>query len=200
MLKRILLVGMVLFVFGFLYSAIASTNEINEKFVRFHIIANSNSEEDQKIKMQIRNEIFEKMDFSSITSKSEALAFFRAHIQEIENIANKILIDNHFEYRAKAQVIKKQFPIRAYTNFTLPSGLYDAISIELGEAKGANFFCVMYPSLCMIEGVSEKTDGNIETLNNVLTENEVETITGDKNKVLIKLKVVEIFNNIVAHR
>jgi stage II sporulation protein R len=200
MLKRLLLVGILLFVCGFVYNVVASTNEISEKFVRFHIIANSDSEADQKIKMEIRNKIFEEFDFSGISSKSDALDYFNEHIKEIENLANKILMENNFQYSAKAQVVKKQFPIREYTNFTLPSGLYDAVSIELGEAKGKNFFCVMYPSLCLIEGVSEKTDGNIETLNNVLSENEVETITGDRNKVVVKLKIVEIFNKLVASK
>jgi stage II sporulation protein R len=198
MIKRFLLVGALLFAFGFLYSAVASTNEITQKFVRFHIIANSNSEEDQKIKMEIRNKIFEKFDFSNISSKADSLVYFKEHRQEIENLANKVLIENNFNYPARVSITKKYFPIREYSDFTLPSGVYDAVSIELGEASGKNFFCVMYPSLCLIEGISEKTHGNIEALNNILSENEVETITGNKNNIIVKFKIAEIINNFVS--
>lgn len=171
---------------------------ISEKFVRFHIVANSNSEEDQAVKMKIREALFQELDFSEVSSKEEAITYFSQHKNDIEVIANRILLENGFSYRATASVAKKEFPVREYSNFVLPAGTYDAISITLGEGNGQNFFCVMYPSLCRIEGVTESTENQYQILSNVLTEKEAQTITGNKTQIVYKFKLLEFFENLLS--
>jgi len=177
------------FLMGVIFMLVTNANDITGKFVRFHITGNSDSRADQLMKMKVREKIFESLDLSGINSREEAISFFESKRDEIEETANNALLENNFSYKARVMVGKRSFPIREYSGFTLPSGVYDAVSIELGRAEGKNFFCVMYPGLCIIDGVSEKN----ETA--ALTDREIKTITDDK--VIIKFKIAEIFNKII---
>lgn len=198
--KNVIVAVLAVFLIGTLLGMVSEAkdlaDEISEKFVRFHIVANSNSEEDQRVKMKVREAIFWELDFSHISSKEEALSYFILHQDKIKTIADRVLSECGFSYTATVNVGKKAFPVREYTDFVLPAGTYDAISITLGEGKGANFFCVMYPSLCKIEGVTESTDSDYQALNCVLTEKEVAEITRNKHQIVYKFKVVEIFEKL----
>ena len=192
-MKRVIIASMAMFLMGFIFTIVTSADDITHKFVRFHIIGNSDSAADQSVKMKVREEIFKGLDLSEIKSRDEALSFFESKRFKMEEIANKTLSENGFPYKAAVKIGEKSFPIREYTGFTLPSGTYDAVSIELGDAGGKNFFCVMYPGLCIIEGVSE-TKSPPEALNSALSEKEIKTITGEN--VVIKFKIAEIINKI----
>ena len=200
--KNVLIALLAVFLVGTLLGTVSEAKDlakgISEKFVRFHIVANSNSEEDQRIKMKVREAIFREFDFSDISSKEEALSYFTIHRDEIKTVAERVLSEQGFSYRATVTVGKKAFPVREYTDFVLPAGIYDAISVTLGEGKGKNFFCVMYPSLCKIEGVTESTDSDYQELNYVLTEKEVANITGNKQQIVYKFKVVELFEKLLS--
>lgn len=193
--RRTLLVALAFaFFIGSLMGVAADAGEIADQFVRFHIVANSNSEEDQMVKWKVREVVFSKLDLSPINSKESAMEYFALHQEEVENIANEVLETYHFPYQCKVTVGKKEFPVREYSDFVLPAGVYDAVSITLGQGNGQNFFCVMYPSLCMIEGVTEKTESNQAVLNHVLTEEQVCAITGNKKELVYKFKIVEWMN------
>ena len=194
--KKVITAVLVVFLIGTLLGMVSEAKEISGKFVRFHIVANSDSIEDQTVKLKVREAIFEELDFSHITSKEEAISYFSEHQEKIKSIANRVLLENGFTYSANISVGKKEFPIREYSNFVLPAGTYDAVSITLGEGNGQNFFCVMYPSLCKIEGVTESTTADFQVLNNVLTEKEVATITGNKTNIVYKFKIVELLDKI----
>lgn len=194
--KAVIIAVAAVFLVGTLLGMVAEAKTISQKFVRFHIVANSNSVADQNVKMKVREAIFSELDFSQITSKEEALEFFKEHQYEISDLSNRVLRENGFSYQAKVTVSKKEFPVRQYSDFVLPAGNYDAVSIILGEGAGENFFCVMYPSLCKIEGVTEKTDSNAEILNCVLTEQEISAITGNEKQIVCKFKIVEWFEKL----
>ena len=196
--KSILMALLLAFVMGNLIGIIADADEISKEFVRFHIVANSNSEKDQEIKWKVREAIFHEMDLSSIHSKESAIDFFRLQKDRLEAIANQVLSEHDFSYQCCVSVGKKWFPVREYSDFVLPAGVYDAVSVTLGQGKGENFFCVMYPSLCMIEGVTEQTASNREVMNCVLSEEEISTITGNKKKLVIQFKIVEIIQEILS--
>jgi stage II sporulation protein R len=181
---------------GLFYGTVRGANEITQKFVRFHIIGNSDGAADQEVKMKVRTKIFETADLSGINSKEATLSYFIRNKDKIEDAANAALKESGFSYAAKVNVEKKPFPIREYADFTLPGGIYDAVSVELGEAKGKNFFCVMYPGLCKLDSVTETTPENIEKLNSVLTEKEAAAVTG--NKAAVKFKLAEVFNKIIG--
>ncbi|MBR5239552.1 MAG: stage II sporulation protein R [Clostridia bacterium] len=194
--KKVITAVLLVFLIGTLLGMVSEAKEISEKFVRFHIVANSDSREDQTVKMKVREAIFTELDFSHITSKEEALSYFTEHKEEIKCIADRVLWENGFDYKAAVSVGKKDFPVREYSDFVLPAGTYDAISITLGEGNGQNFFCVMYPSLCKIEGVTESTDNTYQILNHVLTEKETAVITGNKTQIVYKFKIVELLDKL----
>ncbi len=194
--KAVITAVLIVFLVGTLLGMVSEAKAISQKFVRFHIVANSNSQEDQDVKMKVRETIFSELDLSQITSKEEAINFFKNHQKAIEEIANRVLLENGFSYQARVTVSQKEFPVRRYSDFVLPAGSYDAVSITLGEGIGENFFCVMYPSLCRIEGVTESSHSNAEILNHVLTEQECSAITGNEKQIVCKFKIVEWFEKL----
>lgn len=196
--KAVIIAVLVVFLIGTLLGMVAEAEQISEKFLRFHIVANSNSMEDQTVKMKVRETIFSEMDFSEISSKEEALAYFKNHQKELKNIADRVLRENGFSYEADVFVGKKEFPVREYSDFVLPAGCYDAVSITLGDGGGENFFCVMYPSLCKIEGVTESVDVDCQSINYILTDKEASVITGNKKQIVCKFKIVEFFQRLFS--
>lgn len=202
MKKRILkIIPVFLFVFavGAAIGIKAQTDSISDKIVRFHIVADSNGYEAQKVKWEIREKIFENVNLESINSKESALEYFEAEKENIKKIADEVLKENNLSYRSSVYIGKKQFPVREYNTFTLPSGIYDTVSVKLGSGEGENFFCVMYPSLCMVSSISEKTDENPEMLGSVLTKSEADMVTNKGNKTVIKFKIAEIFDEFMSN-
>lgn len=185
-----------LFFIGNLMGTASAAREISHRFVRFHIIANSNTNSDQSVKWKVREAIFSRLELESITSKDAALRYFCDQQETIETIANMVLAENGFSYTAKVRVEKRNFPVREYSDFVLPAGVYDSVCVTLGEGKGENFFCVMYPSLCKIEGITEKTESNPEVLKAVLSEKEAALITGNKKQIICRFKIAELWNKI----
>lgn len=201
-MKNILIkiIPVLIFVFltGTLIGVQALSESVSDDLVRFHIVADSNSEASQNVKWQVRKEIFETLDLSGINSKEEALSYFKSNRKKITDIADKVLSENNMHYKSHVYIGKKTFPVREYKSFILPAGVYDAVCVTLGEGKGENFFCVMYPSLCMISSVTEKTEENAELLNSVLTEKETKAVTDTGNKTVIKFKFAEIAEKIMS--
>ncbi len=196
--KPIIFGFLLAFLFGNLLGLVTQANEISQEFVRFHIIANSDSPDDQAVKWKVREAIFSQLDLTSITSKETALEYFRAQNDQISAIANQTLAEYGAPYTAKVSVGKKEFPLREYSDFVLPKGIYDAVCITLGSGEGENFFCVMYPSLCMIEGVTQESQSNAEVLNLLLSEEQSSAITGNKKQIICKFKIVELLQHFLS--
>lgn len=194
--KLLWLTLLFLFFIGNLMGTVSAAKEISQRFVRFHIIANSNTDSDQSIKWKVREEIFSRLELENITSKETALAYFCDQRDTIETVANTVLKENGFSYSAKVTVEKRNFPVREYSDFVLPAGVYDSVCITLGAGKGENFFCVMYPSLCKIEGITEQTESNPDVLQAVLSEKEAAFITGNKKQIVCRFKIAELWNKI----
>lgn len=194
-------IPVLIFVF-FLGSAIgikAQTDDLPQKIVRFHIVADSNDDKAQEVKWEIRKAIFENINLENIDSKENALLYFKSQKENIEQIADDILKKNGFSYKSNVYIGKKQFPVRVYNSFVLPAGIYDTVSVNLGRAKGENFFCVMYPSLCMINSVIEKTDECPELLGSVLTDKETEIVTDVSDKTVVKFKIAEMISKFMSN-
>lgn len=191
-MKRVIasiLLGL-LFTGCFSLISVYSQNEaLCDKFVRVHIIAHSNSPYDQHMKYIVRDEIFRAYEasFSKLHSKRETLHFLEENLSDIESLANRTLAANGYNNRASATISRGTFPQKNYENFTLPAGDYDALKIVIGSGEGMNFFCVMFPPLC----VSPSMDTDIK-INDVLTENEVEEIS--ETKPVFKFKLLEWLN------
>lgn len=128
------------------------TAEVEYDYLRLHIRANSNSEIDQNIKYEIKDELVEFLTpyFCNVTSKNEAIEIVNNLKEKMSEICVEVLRKNGFNYSANVKINNEYFPTRTYSNTTLESGYYDAVIVELGSAEGDNWWCVMYPPLCFI--------------------------------------------------
>ncbi|MBQ0017194.1 MAG: stage II sporulation protein R, partial [Clostridiales bacterium] len=119
-------------------------------FLRIHIRANSNLETDQNIKYTIKDEFVNFLTplICECESKDDAIRIVNENKKSLENIADKILNDNGYQYKSNIDIRREQFPTRTYDGYTLESGVYDSIIVELGSASGNNWWCVIYPPLC----------------------------------------------------
>lgn len=131
-----------------------STNktDANEEFLRIHIRANSNLEIDQNVKYKIKDKVVEYLIpiLCDCQTKEQAEAALKQNFSGIESVADSILLQNGFSYRSHAKLCNEYFPTRSYQELTLEQGFYDALILELGQAKGDNWWCVVYPPLCFV--------------------------------------------------
>ncbi len=158
-------------------------DELKDSLVRLHIVANSNSKDDQKIKLRIRDEILKSV---SLTDKN--------FIEKAETIANNELIN--MGYSAKAEYGEFYFPNKKYQNITLPCGEYRGVKIVLGEGKGENWWCVLYPPMCVSQESVKMDTSSKNLLKEELNNSVFDIITNSDEKVIVKFKVVEAFNYI----
>lgn len=129
-----------------------------EDYLRIHIRANSNSEEDQTVKYKVKDEIVEALIpiLSQAKSKDKAKSLLKENFDYIESIANNVLKANGFNYLSKAVIKREYFPTRVYENITLEEGTYDALILNLGSGSGNNWWCVVYPAFCFLQ--TKKSD------------------------------------------
>ena len=119
-------------------------------YLRLHVRANSDSAAAQAVKYEVKEAIVEYLTpvAASAESKEEAVAALEAALPGIERTANAVLAENGFAYLSRAEIRAEEFPTRVYDGVTLEAGVYDALIVELGSGKGANWWCVVYPPLC----------------------------------------------------
>lgn len=180
------------------YAQAVSSNISNNVF-RLHVIANSDSEEDQSLKYLVRDSLLKYMNEIStgINSKEEAISLVNNNLEKFKEIALNTIRENGFDYNVNINIGHFYFPTKYYGDISFPSGMYDALKVEIGEAEGQNWWCVMFPSLCFIDvtsGVVE--DESKELLENNLS-NESYSIVSDteSNDIKFKFKLLEFFSN-----
>nr|WP_317361544.1 stage II sporulation protein R [uncultured Blautia sp.] len=142
---------------------------------RLHVIANSDTEEDQKLKLKIKTRIVEYLEeiLGKDADLEETKEAVLTHLGEIEREAEKLVHEQGFDYPVKAVVEKTYFPKKSYGDCTFPAGEYEALNVKIGEARGHNWWCVLYPSLCFIEDTyGVVTEEKKEDLKSVLTTEE----------------------------
>ena len=127
-----------------------STEKSNSDYLRIHIRANSNSDIDQKVKYAIKDAYinFLTPKIALCESKEDVTDLIISETKTLEALANSVLKENGFDYTSKVKINSEMFPTRTYEGYTLESGIYDAVIVELGEAQGNNWWCVIYPPLC----------------------------------------------------
>lgn len=200
-IKRFILLTLLLILY-ILVSAISYTNavcsDIQESIFRLHVIANSDSAEDQNLKYIVRDSVIEYINeiSNNASSKDEVILIAQEHLSEIENIALQTIKDNGYNYPVKVSIGNFAFPSKKYGDITLPPGYYDALKIEIGEAAGQNWWCVMFPPLCFVDVTSGVVpDESKEVMKNNLSEEEYDLISGNGTDVEIKFKIVEVLQN-----
>ena len=150
--ESLLLIGLVFTLFSSgVNKTVTAGNEIRSETLRLHIIANSDSEEDQQLKLKVRDAVLEATGelFAEVSGKTEAVAAAEYSANDIKEIAEKTIAEEGFDYPVQVEVTEMWFETRSYEGFTLPAGDYDAVRIIIGEGEGKNWWCVMYPALCI---------------------------------------------------
>ena len=176
-------------------------NSISDNFVRLHIVANSDSTEDQILKYEIRDAVINYLSpfLENARDKNDAQNIISAHIDDISCISNQIIVSKNLSYPINVSVGKFKFPTRDYSEFVLPEGNYDALKIDIGEAHGQNWWCVMFPSICIPDSNNIFTKNNsTDLLADTLDSEEFSIITKNSSstEVKIKFKIIEIFENL----
>lgn len=183
----------------FYYFAEKVNQDLSDSMIRLHIVANSDSVQDQTLKYRVRDAVIDYMskNMDGLTNKRNAVEFISSHLHEIEQVANSTINQEGMKDYAKASFGKYPFPSKQYANMILPAGFYDALKIEIGDAKGQNWWCVMFPPLCFTEDTKGELDKEyIGILKEELSDEELAIIINDGEKeipVEIKFKIVEIF-------
>lgn len=126
-------------------------NQLRTNILRLHIIANSDTAEDQQIKLKIRDELLKTSGglFETAENKEEAIKMVKENTKLFEETAQKVLKESGKSEDVSISIGKAYFNTREYENFTLPAGEYDAVRVLIGNAKGKNWWCVMFPSMCI---------------------------------------------------
>ena len=178
------------------YATAISTN-LSDAVFRLHVIANSDSEEDQSLKFKVRDSLLKYMNeiCSNCTTKEEAISIANSHKYEFKKIAEQTILDNGYDYSAKININNFYFPTKNYGDISLPAGMYDALRVEIGNAKGKNWWCVMFPSLCFIDISSGVVNDEAkENLENNLQEEPFAIISETKKTdIKFKFKIIEFF-------
>ena len=129
----------------------ASCEEMYDNIIRIRILANSNAKADQELKLQIRNDIleFSKDMFSGVNSYEDAVIITNENSQELLGVARNTIRENGYDYTVSLEFKDEFFDTRVYDNFTLPAGIYKTAVFTVGEGKGQNWWCVIFPQVCV---------------------------------------------------
>ena len=130
---------------------IADRQRLREELIRLHVVANSDSEEDQSLKLRVRDAVVESLQqgMADMTDTEQAKAYLQENLPKIENLANQVLAQAGCSDTAQVSLMLEEFNTRIYDTFTLPAGIYESLRIIIGEGEGRNWWCVVFPSLCI---------------------------------------------------
>lgn len=172
----------------------ARCDDIRGSVLRLHILANSDSTADQALKLKVRDKILASSGelFGGAESKKEVMDKISKELPEIQKIAQEEIRREGYSYSVQAKLVHMYFTTRTYGSYTLPAGYYDALRITIGKAQGHNWWCVMFPPLCLPSAEGE------ETMESVFTPGEQNIVKGSSQpKIKIEFKIVEIYEDIV---
>lgn len=184
------------FIFSILFSFVnfsSKCNLISEKVFRLHVIANSDSDEDQSLKLKVRNKVidyFAKQNFKSLT---DAKNFAINNKDDIQRISQEEVYNQGFDYKVDLKIDNYGFNTRIYDKIVLPAGKYDSIRILIGEGKGKNWWCVIFPQMCI--PAAEECNINKNAYDDVFSDSDKDLVENE-TQYKVKFKVVEIVESI----
>ncbi|MBN7574668.1 MULTISPECIES: stage II sporulation protein R [Clostridium] len=185
-------------------------DEVKDSLIRFHVIANSDNDDDQQLKLKVKNRVIDYLYpyLNSSQSLDESRKIIKDKMEDVKTLAQEVIKDNNYDYDVKVELSRENFPDKSYGNITLPQGNYEAFRIIIGSGQGRNWWCVMFPPLCFVDESKaqveyDKTENKIKSNGKSFgleskddsTEN-VEDKQADGNNIKIKFKIVEIFRDI----
>ena len=200
-IKYIFIILSLLFFFIFIsissYARTVSEN-LSDNFFRLHILANSDSENDQSLKLKVRDAILEYMNTHnfSTSTKTEVISQIEKNLENYQLIAQNVILNEGYNYPVSLEIGNFYFPTKIYGNISLPSGYYDALRIKIGNANGQNWWCSLFPPLCFVDISSGIIDEDAKSnLKENLSDEEFAIITSSDEKIKLKFKLLEFFSN-----
>lgn len=168
----------------------AACDDLRNNVFRLHILANSDSEVDQSVKLLVRDAVINEAGslFDGKTELQDALLTAEENISLFAEIANKVLYENGFDYTAKVKIGESFFENREYDDFTLPAGVYQSLIIELGKAEGKNWWCVIFPSICVSAASKAELSDS--------TSNVSSNIAKSPKRYKVRFKAIEFYEEI----
>lgn len=157
---------------------------IAEKILRFHVRANSDSKEDQELKLKVRDAVGALLgeELAQAEDLEESMRIVEAHQDDIIHTARSVMEQEGYDYSVEAYISQVDFPVKTYGSYTFPAGTYEALEVVIGAGAGHNWWCVMYPNMCFADSVYEVVDEDSkEALEGTLTQEEYESLMEKKN-------------------
>lgn len=153
----------------------ADGKQLTDEILRLHVVADSDSEEDQAVKLKVRDAVLATLEegLADVKDVDQAVEYVRQMIPKLTQTANRVLAGAGFDETVSISIGKEEFPMRQYDTFSLPSGVYNALRVVIGDGEGHNWWCVVFPQLCMsatseefvetagMEGMSERLSGSL---------------------------------------
>lgn len=202
--KRFLILIFLLFIYTIICAVSyvnAVSSNIESSVFRLHVIANSDSKEDQDLKYIVRDNILTYINEISknASTKEEVIEIARNNIDTIKQIVQETVYENGYNYSVNIKIGNFAFPTKQYGDISLPAGFYDALRVEIGSASGQNWWCVMFPPLCFVDVSSGVVpEESKEVLQENLSYEEYNLLSENQNNsdMNFKFKIVELFQNI----
>lgn len=167
---------------------------IAKEIIRFHVIANSDSDDDQRLKYQVKDALVEYLQpyLKDAKDIEEAQAIITDMLSSIKNVAIHIIEERGYKYSVTVSLLPCNFPMKVYGDYTFPPGQYEALQVQIGDAKGKNWWCVMFPPLCFVDETYSIVDENgKEKLEYLLTEEEFDILKNNKIPIKIRFKIFD---------
>lgn len=195
----ILLLAFYIFISAYSYSKSVS-HDLCDSVFRLHVLANSDSKQDQDLKYLVRDSLIKYMNdiCSNVENKDEAISIANAHLDDFKQIALDTIKSQGYSYNVSVEIGNFDFPTKTYGDISFPSGYYDALRVNIGDAKGQNWWCVMFPPLCFVDVSSGIVpDDSKDLINNELNSEEEFALISDDSSfdIKFKFKILEFFNN-----
>ncbi len=188
-LALVILMGFILF-----YTYIGDSQNQYEGIVRLHVLANSDTVEDQALKLKVRDAVIEYMEKQDdLNSAGEAREYLRENLNRLEKIAEGVIASEGYDYSARADLGVRYIPEKAYGGITFPAGNYEALNITIGRGEGENWWCVLFPPLCLLEE-GTATDDEVVSGDEASEGNNDDEGSSEARKLRLRWKLAEILN------
>jgi stage II sporulation protein R len=167
---------------------------LSDKLIRLHVVANSDSQEDQALKLKVRDKILEDIGglLSGITDRDAAVKSINAHMDSIIADSKEVIQTAGYTYHVTAKITVEEFPTRQYDTFSLPAGKYTSLLVIIGTGSGHNWWCVIFPPLCLTAATDSKAAFK------KLSDEQIKLITSDAPQYVLKFKSIELWNEFKA--
>jgi stage II sporulation protein R len=185
----------VLFVFVLVSSLHVSAQQraLSDKLIRLHVVANSDSDADQELKLEARDAVLDQLSdlLSGVSSRDEAAQLIEENLTSIEETARAVVRDAGCDYAVTACLTQEDSPTKEYETFALPAGVYTSLRVTIGSGAGHNWWCVLYPPLCTASALDSDSAA-------MLTDDEINLITGGGGEYVVRFKCMELLAQIKA--